>query len=301
MLFRLDLSNHGAPHNLEDFAELLRLLVEAAGHRFTRDADPAAAAIFIECFGPDQAAAVDELARAGPVVIVATEFVTGDTFNDFPAAGDLGHYGKRDYWRQRRDCFIVAARRARAVWCASDEPQQLERYRDLVPGVPVLPLPWPCFEGFPAVTHRPPGEKDITLLFTGHRTEYRCRILAGLAERHKVHSPKAFYHGADRRELLARAKLCLNVRQSPAWRSPSLMRYWWHLSNRSAVLGECCAAPCALDRYVRTVPAEQLADACQDLLTDDRWEREAAAAYERFAAECPGRPAAEQLLERTLG
>jgi hypothetical protein len=79
-----------------------------------------------------------------------------------------------------------------------------------------------------------------------------------------------------------------------------MMRYWYHLSNGSFLLGEQCPVRGKLDPYVTSVAAEQLGDACHELLQSGQWERLAAEAHERFAAEQPSKPAAEELMDRSF-
>jgi len=335
MNFTIETSNHGAnPRHVEDYLALLRLLVEAAGHQSENPpGSPGACHIFVEYFNRRHAAAIEEIRRAGAeVIIVATEFLTGQTgdgeevtgdrgqgtgkrgqgtekkpvtcnlspvtsFNDFGGDRSAGHYGNQGYWRSRFENFRACARHAKAIWCASDDPEQISLYQTLVEKAPVVPLPFPHFPGYAPVEHR--KDKEIDLFFWGSQTGHRAATMKRLSTRHAVSFP-GFQAEALRRDLVARSKICLNLKQGPSWQFPSKMRYWYHLSNRSFLLGEECPRRCELDRYVPTFAPDELDSACHGLLESGEWGRLAAEAHERFAADCPGKAAAEELFDRSF-
>jgi len=295
MRFRLNTSNHGSLVGVSDFLLLLRLLIESAGHGCVQD-DTAGCHVFVECFKPSDAAAMAKLRKSGTaVVIVATENITGSTFNDFSRAPGSGHYGGTSTWKNRFDNFLLCASHATAIWCPFDAPKQLDAYRALVE-VPVVSLPFAHFPKFPRVTH---AAKTTDVFFWGTRTKHRDEVMARLKGKYATTFP-GFMHDTRRDMLTGQSKICLNLKQYRAWPIPSKMRCWYHLSNASCLVGETCAVPCDLDQYARTVPEAELDDACGELLKSGEWERLAAETYDRFAAECPGKPAAERLLDCTF-
>lgn len=290
MLFKLILSNHRNLAVLEDYALLLRLLIESSGHQFHCDPVPVQGAchIFIECFTGRHVSLMQEIKQTGSeIIVVATEYITGNTFNDFSDT-DSGHYSNRAYWQSRFNTFKACAQSARSIWCATDDPRQIQLYRAVV-NIPVIPLPFPYFPTFPRVTH---VDKNIDVFFSGSHTTYRQNILTQL-QKYQVVYLKTFPTGLARQRFVAQSKVCLNLKQSLRWNYPSKMRYWYHLSNESFLLGEQCQIPCALDPFILTVPSKQLVDTCKELLRRGL----PVTNYQQFAAECPAKPAVEELLD----
>jgi hypothetical protein len=301
--FRIIYSNHANLTHLEDYWVLLRMLVESAGHPVDYDYHlcvPGYCHIVVEGFAARHVAALEEMVRGGSeLIIVATEYVTGQTFNDFSETGyQHPHYSDRAYWQSRFQSFMACARHARAIWCASGDPRQVDLYQALVEPVPVVPLPFPHFPAYAPVAHSP--DKDIDVFFSGMLTPHRGEIMSRLGRSCQIFVTDVFMPDCVRRDVVARSKICLNLKQSPQWQFPSLMRYWYHLSNGSFLLGEQCPIGCKLDPYVPSVAAEHLGETCHELLQSGRWERLAAEAHQRFAAEQPGKLAAEELLDRSF-
>jgi hypothetical protein len=301
--FKIIYSNHADLRHLEDYLVLLRMLVESAGHPVDYDYHlcvPHFCHIVVDGFATRHADAMQEIKRYGSEsIIVATEYVTSDTFNDFPDAGyEEQHYSDRAYWRSRFQNFRACARHARAIWCASSDPGQIALYQAVVEDVPVVPLPFPHFPAYPRVAHR--LDKDIEVFFSGKVTPHRREIMSRVGQGHVTFAAEGFVPDCVRRDAVARSKICLNLKQAPQWQFPSLMRYWYHLSNGSFLLGEQCPIRCELDSYVPSVAAEQLGDVCGELLRSGQGERLAAEAHERFAGEHPGKVAAQELMDRSF-
>src|SRR5262245_17234686 len=99
MLFRLVFSNHLYVDHIEDHLTLLRLVIEAAGHQVEYDDVlhvTGCCNVVIENLDMPQAASLRAFAeQGGDIILVATEYITGGTFNNFPGGHTL--LGK-DYW-----------------------------------------------------------------------------------------------------------------------------------------------------------------------------------------------------------
>ncbi|MDD4888309.1 MAG: hypothetical protein PHU85_00130 [Phycisphaerae bacterium] len=293
MKFNIVAANHPAFGYVEDLTIIARLVIEAAGCRCVLDGNASAGCqVFIE--GGEIRPIRRAIESRGDFVLLATECITGATLNGF-GAGVPGHYGNAAYWQKRFNALKACAPFARAIWSTFEDPQQLDLYRGLAGGIPVLPLPFAHFGAYERVQHA--EAKGVDILFWGSKTPHRKAVLTALSQRHRVEWPE-FLSDAQRRKLTARAKVCVSVRQCPGWGVPSIARYWFHVANGSCLVGERCKAGCALDPYVLTV--DDLPTTCDHLLAGERWQRQAAEAYERFAAERPGRPAAEAFLERSF-
>ena len=187
-------------------------------------------------------------AQGSEWIILATEYVTGDTFNHFPELVGAQQYEDRAHWKERFERFVQCAEYCRAIWLAMDTPEQLEAYRAIVPPhVPVLPLPVPfCPKLYDAVK---PMAKDIDVLFTGTTTPHRMAILSALTPHARVFGTR-YMPEYLRREFVARSFINLSLRQSPGWPYPSLLRFWYLLNQGALVVGERCPVPCGLDPYV---------------------------------------------------
>ncbi|MBW7862467.1 MAG: hypothetical protein H3C33_15365, partial [Rhodocyclaceae bacterium] len=234
-------------------------------------------------------------------IIVATEFLTGETFNDFTSAHDPvrvdTYYGVPHYWKKRYRTFQLAQQRARAVWHLSQS--QIEPYR-LATGCPQIHyLPHGYVEGFARIRHKPDAHKDIDAVFTGALTHHRTQVVETLQARGlRVLATKPL-NVAQREDLVARSKIALNIRQSSQWRYPSNSRYHYHLSNDSLLVSEHCAVACDLSRYVIESGEEDFVDRCCEAVTQQAWVSNARRRRELFMSEMPMGTLMGQLLEAT--
>lgn len=305
MHFQLIFNNQAFGLYCEDHFLLIQHLLESIGHSADCDHIFGSHNIILENFNAQQVSLIRGICSQGAdVIVVATEFITGRTFNDMADGAisgqeDPGHYAKRPYWKERYDHFLCVAEVSRAIWLTTDHPEQIAAYRAIVPShVPVIPLPYVHCPSFPRVTPR--SVQDVDVLLTGTETPYRMSIVQSLMNQglRIVYSP--YLPEYIRRPYLARSKLCVNIRQSPGWRYPSLMRYWYHLNHGQRVVTERCPVPCSLDPYVLAVHPAELAAFIKEYTASGRWAADAIEAYERFVAERPCRPAAERLLDLTF-
>src|SRR5262245_49166655 len=100
MFFKLIYSNHKSAVQLEDLLILLHMLLETAGHQAEYDNrlyPGDYCNVLVERFGPGMEKRLQELNQTGAqTILVATEFITGSTFNDFPEDyGDF--YSAKEY------------------------------------------------------------------------------------------------------------------------------------------------------------------------------------------------------------
>ena len=294
MIVNIDTRNHPCAGYVGDYVILLKLLVEAAGHQ-VGSAETSSCHVFIEGFGSGFGDKMKAIKGRGDVILVTSEIVTGGTFNGFP---DYTHATGQN-WQRRFDNFRACAKHARAVWCGVDDPEQIGAYQAIV-DCPVIPLPFFYFPAYPRFAHVP--NQNVDVFFWGQHVPYRDKLISGL--RHDLKGSTieypSFMPGKERDELAARSKIALNLKQSAQWAYPSIVRYWYHLSNASFILGEECEKRCKLNDYVLAVPSEQLGETCVELLGSGRWKRLATDSYERFAAELPGGLAAEELFDRSF-
>lgn len=288
--------------HLADTLPLIRCGLELAGQRahIEKALVPGALNIVVENF--DEAFTERLLAAAASgtrFIIVATEFLTGATFNDFGKPADLPadkHYDNLGYWQTRYRNFLRVAGHAEAVWHLSE--QQVPVYRAAVP-CPVAYLPHGCVAALRRVRLRPDVERDIDFLFTGTLTPYRREVLGALADRgYRVHSAPMLTAHFHREDLVSRTRIALNLRQHASWLHPSNNRIHYHLNNASLLLSEACAVACDLDPYVEH--GEPVVEAAIAALEHGHYTEKGEAAYARFANERAMGPLMRALLDTSL-
>lgn len=278
---------------------MLKHGLEDLGHRadIEKDFQPGYPNILIENFTDDHVDAMLAVWTPGTgLIVIATEILTGDTFNDFASPtgpegsgpvrdARLDHYRNQDYLKPRFAAFMRIAPRADAVWHLAH--QQVATYRRLLPDVPVGYLAHGYTAGCASVRHRPEADKDIDVFFSGARTHYREAILedlsgAGLRVAH-THQMTAPFHRDD---LVARARVCLNIRQDADWPYESNSRLYFHLVNDSVIVTEPCPEPSDLHGYVPEI-VSPLVGFLREQLALGRFTERAAALRERFADDRP--------------
>ena len=274
---------------------MLKHGLEDLGHRadIEKDFQPGYPNILVENFTEDYVAAVEAAWTPGTrLIVIGTEIVTEDTFNDFsaaPAGGErdkrLDHYRNQDYLRPRFESFLKLTPRMDAVWHLAH--QQVDAFRKLLPGVTVGYVAHGYAARSATVLHRPEAEKDVDVFFSGSRTRYRDAVLEELAaagfKLGITHQMTAPFHRDD---LVGRAKLAINIRQDEVWPYESNSRLYYHIVNDSIVVTEPCAEPSDLHGYVPEVAAP-IADFIADQLALGDFTERAAAVRERLARERP--------------
>ena len=103
----------------------------------------------------------------------------------------------------------------------------------------------------------------------------------------------------QREDLIARAKIGLNIKQTDNWLYPSNSRYHYHLSNDSLLLSEHTPVQCDLSPYIVEADPESFIERCCEILVDDQWANEALTRRERFMAEMPMPALMKHLLDAT--
>lgn len=309
MEFKLVYGNHGRnPFHIMDVLLLVRFSLEALGHKADLEEQiiPGKTNILIECFTAEYAAAMQETKQVTGTeyIIIATEFLTGQTFNDFHADSEQAppsqissHYDNDNYWRKRFGAFSSIQPEARALWHLGDN--QVEPFRTATQHPRVHYLPHGYIEGFARVRHKAKEHKDIDAIFTGHLTDHRCQLITELKRQGINALATQPLNFPQREDLVARSKIALNLKQNASWRYPSNSRYHYHLSNGSFLVSEHCAEACDLSPYVKVAAAGQLAEICHDILAAGNWQSQARQHKERFMTERPMTRLMQDLLDTT--
>jgi hypothetical protein len=115
------------------------------------------------------------------------------------------------------------------------------------------------------IRHRPWAEKDIDALFFGSVTDRRAALLREL-ERHMrvvaiLDAPAAF-----RNDLIARAKLNINLNATDGYTHMPLTRVSYLLNNAGVLVSEPVDTNPELHPMITFTPKEQLVETCRALL-----------------------------------
>lgn len=307
MQFKLVYGNHGKdPFHIMDTLLLVKLGLESLGHKADLEAQmtPGRTNILLECFNYDFVEAMKDVAATPGTefIIIGTEFATGQTFNDFKETGDDAgeadsHYDLPHYWKKRFRTFLLAQQRARAIWHLAED--QVEPFRRATQHEHVHYLPHGYVDGFARVRQKPAEHKDFDAIFTGTLTRYRHALVQQLEARGVRTLATKPLNFVQREDLVARARIGLNMRLNERWRYPSNSRYHFHLSNESLLVSEHCELKCDLSPYVVEAGPDDFVERCLEMLAGDRWQREARARTERFMAAMPMPRLMERLLDAT--
>ncbi len=307
MEFKLVYGNHGRdPFHIMDTLLLVKLSLESLGHKADLEERmiPGKTNILLECFTFDFIEAMKEV-RQSPgteLIIIATEFITGETFNAFGGGDEPArdsHYDMPHYWRKRYRTFMAVQQEARAVWHLAES--QVSPFRQATGHERVFYLPHGYVDGFARVRHKPEQHKDIDAIFTGTLTRHRNELIAEFEQRGIRAVASKPLNFVQREDLIARAKIGINMKQTESWRYPSNSRFHYHLCNDSLLVSEYCPVSCDLSRYIVEAEPDSFVDRCCEVLSTHRWATEAIARRELFKAERPMPQLMEQLLTETYG
>ncbi len=126
------------------------------------------------------------------------------------------------------------------------------------------------------VQHRPWADKDIDVLFVGSVTPRRNRILSELSRYMRVHAaldaPAAF-----RNDLMARARINLNLRANDNSKLLEAGRVTYLFNNRCVVVSETAESHPHLQAFSVNAPYDQLVGTCRALLAEGQPKMEAIA------------------------
>jgi len=306
MKFKLIYENHGNfGLHVGDYFLYLKYALESLGH--TADIEyafcPGHMNIMLECFNDAFTEKVKSSWISGTsVIVVATEFLTGQTFNniyqdDSNAPMKSDHNQRLDFWQMRYKNFVKLMPRFSAIWHVADDQAQI--YQAAFPQVSVQYMPHGYSDRFHTVVHRPDDEKDIDVLFTGTMTTYRKKVLSMLSDAGLVVvSSILFTAPFHRNDLISRSKLVLNIKQHPNWQHESVTRLYYHISNDSLLITDQCQYPTDLHDYVVQMEGSWL-DCVKKQVALGNYNERAQAVRKRFAKERPVDQLYQKLLDQS--
>lgn len=297
MNFNIVYGNHGGNPAVEDYLTLLRLTVEAAGHsaHFGEGLEVDHVNLILELFSPMNWAAFREVHEAGiEYIIVATEMITGGTFNALDFRG-VHHYSNTTCWKERYDAFLLWSQHAKAIWLATSDKRQLDVYREKT-GTPTCELRMPFFKDFHPLEHR---TKDIDVFFSGSPTDYRKGVINHIRRSANVMHIGGYAARFIRDDYLSRSRVTLDIRLCKEYEQLSQMRVWYQLMNRCPVIAERPKLDAYLSPYVMQTTAEDMPTVCEYVLASD-YQRHFAGMFEKFQDETDAKKESSRIMEETF-
>lgn len=279
--FNLIVTNHGDLRAIEDWIltimGMLRVVGSdvALGDRFATDRIN----VVLEGFDVSFLAEIESAAKRGSkIIIIATEYVTGNTFNQFkaltpferallpvikikPARSIIKRVFHRR-WRQHFDrtleftgrfrTFVRAAEVAQCIWVA--EPNEVPAYTQLLgSGKRVVGFPYCWFESseYGINGWHTLGDKTCDVFFSGALTDYRLSLLGELeAKGFSVTKLPPTTPLFLRNHFADRARVVLDLKKNPDWGYISSLRVHYHLQRGDLVVCEKRKHACSLQPYV---------------------------------------------------
>lgn len=320
--------NHGSsPVKLEDYFEYLSHVFSAADYeiRFSEGVVPGALNVLIESFEARHVQAlVDAKKTPGTkFVLIATEVISGDSFNQFADSSGsatrkvarysswrrvfvralktvpwktwfrkwmprLYHklariylavsersFGSAQYWADRFHYFMQVAKMSDSIWCvlSYQMPEYTQKFGAKVHLMPIASWQSECQNPVQGKI-----EKDIDFLFTGAVTKHRQEMLKALSARgHRVVVGTPSWPKILRDNMIARTRVCLQIRQHDSWKTPSVMRYHHLLCSGALIVGEATPIKCFQEQFVNMASTQDYIEVCERVLREGGFAEKGAA------------------------
>lgn len=260
------------------------LLSQGLSVGFSQELVPGCINVVVEGFSPEYEREVINFKRHSEsrLFIICTEYLTGETLNNFSAASDQSrnHYEAQQYWQSRYQQLMRVAEYADGLFHLSE--LQVKPYEQAVPGVKLHYLP----HGAMASMINPfqlQAKKDIDVLFTGVITEHREQQLNALKNSGlKVITCDTNTPAYLRADASSRAKVSLNLLQHSGWLHPSNSRFHYHLTNQSYLISEQTFYKCDLSPFIDEVGCGDIVEKVNDTIAENDFEFRAEQAHQDF-------------------
>ncbi|HRK37706.1 MAG TPA: hypothetical protein PK347_04890 [Burkholderiaceae bacterium] len=307
MEFKIVYGNHGKdPFHIMDTLLLIKYSLQEIGHKadIQEQMTPGKANILMEYFTYDFIEAMKEIKEVPGTqfILVATEFLTGDTFNDFQQTDAViqpqSHYDWSHFWRKRYKTFTLAQKMSTAIWHLASN--QVPIYQNMFSSSSVFYLPHGYTDAFGRVVQVPWAHKDIDAIFTGTLTPHRLKVVECLKQNGINALAVKAVNSVVREDLVGRSKIGINLKQNESWLYPSNSRFHYHLSNRSIMLTEHCPESCDLNAYVTNASENNFTELCMQMIGKGDLQNLADDSYIQFREEMPMRVLMKDLIEQTF-
>jgi len=214
-------------------------------------------------------------------VLVATELLTSESFNDVGSDQSNTPYADSNYWRERYTAFEMLAEYAEAIWLMSE--YQRPGYEKKFPKTKILTLPM-CFDSIEAAiggVFRAP--KLYEAVFLGSHTSIRIEMLAALKNRVQLYTPHnvpSFMMSS----VIQSAQVILHLHLKDGWPFTSMMRHHVALTYGGYVISEKSELPGELDAFVEIVPRNSFVDVVAERILDKTIVSRAKEKQQKYAA-----------------
>ena len=331
--FKLIFTNHPDSRGVEDWVLTLMGMLLAAGKdvsigdRFT----PEGINIITECFDDEFVSEIQSAAKRGcKIIIIATEHITGNTFNNFHEPTfyerlllDLTKFKlgrsvlKRTFRRLWREClnrgchsgffskrfhnFVKCAKTAQSIWVA--ERLQMSNYRQLLgPDQRIVEFPYCWFEPLNQTVNgrHANGQKTYDLFFSGTLTDYRAQVIreletAGFSTIKLLPTTPLFF----RNQFADASRIILDIKQNEDWCYISNLRVHYHLQRGDFIVSEKRKNACCLQPYLFQAGDSLFSSISQLLQEKNNLAQLGCENLERFRSERPASRLVPELLEHS--
>jgi hypothetical protein len=330
--YNLIFANHPDSRGVEDWILTLMGMLRAAGKDVslaTRFA-PDAVNIVLECFDDEFTIEMECAAKRGcKIIAIATEYITGGTFNDFSERGLFDRIalgvGKHKFGRSvlkrvfrnqwKRHCnqtndfnyfsrrfvnFLKAAKMAQAVWVA--EPREVSAYAQLLgSGDRIVAFPYCWFESpHGATVGHVNGHGTHDIFFSGYLTEYRMRVIreldaSGFSMIKFPPTTPLFF----RNQFADGARIILDLKKTEDWSYTSNLRLHYHLQRGHFIVSEKRKYASCLQPYIFEAEDPLSSSIAQLMARKTDLAKIGRENLERFRDERPASRLVPELLEQT--
>jgi hypothetical protein len=219
--------------------------------------------------GHEVTVAINAAAKDRTNIIFGGQILTEQHFHQFRADTVFYNFeqiGGVPLHSLKQSIYCIAARFQ--VWDYS--PQNMDTWRQL--NLAFAPVLVPV--GFSPTLQRIPkrGVEDIDVLFYGHPSESRMRVLSEICETGAKYVFACGLYGQARDELISRAKIVLNVTGYALRRIFEVARVSYLLANEKAVVSDIypdSLIEADLKEAVAYAPLEEISQTCAKLLENE--------------------------------
>jgi len=214
------------------------------------------------------------------IMSAGLKYICIQTETLFPGQGDvrvMSAFQGDQFERKCRRFYEGAV----AIWEPYDSNMELLRLFD-IPPERLKKLSLGFHEKLIDVEHRPRDKKDIDVLFFGSVSDRRRAVFNGLVERGfrtvaLLDAPAAF-----RNDLIARARLNINIHNSDTFRHLSLTRATYLLNNRASLVSETSDTHPELRSLIFEADYHQLPERCAELLSSSNLDELTEKSFQQF-------------------
>lgn len=220
-------------------------------------------------------------------IVIATEFLTGETFNDFSIenpkiANDKGsYYYNKPYWKRRYNCFKHIINYSSLILHLNES--QAKIYQTHFPNNRISFLPHIYFSSNDTYLESYQFPKDFDIFFSGNLTNYRSSILDELENKNlKIITLPADTQPFLRNDIAKRARIAVNIKQHNFWEHYSDSRIAYHLTNGPYLVSQYCKNKSTISNFIDISDKNDFCDYILHVLLSNSLEENHKSKVEQF-------------------